>query len=264
MAETIQKNVKDAQLKRLLAGVIANLGLQTDEKIKVAAPGVATKARPGLVKGGGIGIIVAPDGTLSVSDDYAKKTDVSEIAQQKVDALKFKTINGESLQGEGNIEIDLSLYKVVTSLPQEDIDQNKIYLVASTDTVPDGELNTYIEYMYVNGKWEKVGEYRTAVDLTSYAKKADLDNYYAKGEASLREIYDNIMSLLSNRDLDFQTFNDAIVPWMNENAGSTFVDQVNSNENSYANQTFAKKVDFTFMTDEDVDAMLSELFPATA
>lgn len=301
MAETIQKNVKDAQLKRLLAGVIANLGLQTDEKIKDATPGVATAAKPGLVKGGGTGISIAADGTISatgtaavdpsalplasptqkgaviigdgidmtdgkisVSGDYAKKADASTIAQQKVDALKFKTINGESLKGEGNIVIDLSLYKLVQSLPATGIDENKIYLVANTETVPEGELNTYVEYIHVDGKWEKVGEYRSAVDLTPYAKKTDLDNYYAKGDESVREIYDSLTSILSTRDLDFQAFNDAIVSWMNDNAGSTFVDEANSNENSYANQTFAKIADFTFMTDEDVDTMLSELFPATA
>ncbi len=297
MAEKLEKLVKDAQLRKLLAGVINGIGTQTDTKINDAKPGVATPAKPGLVKGGGTGISIAADGTISatgtaavdpsalplasatqkgaviigdgidmtdgkisVSGDYAKKTDASTIAQQKVDALKLKTINGESLKGEGNIVIDLSLYKLVQSLPATDIDENKIYLVANTETVPEGELNTYVEYIHVDGKWEKVGEYKSAVDLSPYAKKSDLDNYYAKGEDSVREIYDEIARMLPSGDLNFQTFSDAMKSLLNENAGSNFVDEANAAAGSYVNGTFVKTADLTYMTDADVDTMISELF----
>ena len=297
MAEKSEKLVKDAQLKKLLAGVINGIGTQTDTKINDAKPGVATAAKPGLVKGGGTGISIAADGTISatgtaavdpsalplasatqkgaviigdgivmtdgkisVSGDYAKKADASTIAQQKVDALKLKTINGESLKGEGNIVIDLSLYKLVQSLPATDIDDNKIYLVANTDTVPEGELNTYVEYIHVDGKWEKVGEYKSAIDLSPYAKKSDLDNYYAKGEDSIREIYDEIARMLTSGDLNFQTFSDAMKSLLNETAGSNFVDEANAAAGSYVNGTFVKITDLTYMTDADVDTMISELF----
>lgn len=115
----------------------------------------ATKTTKGAVKIGD-GINVA-DGVISVP------------------AKSFKTINGESVEGTGNITIDLSLYKVVASLPTENIEDNKIYLVQSTETVPEGELNVYVEWIHVSGKWEKVGEYKTAVDLTPYAKTADVN-----------------------------------------------------------------------------------------
>lgn len=74
--------------------------------------------------------------------------------------------------------LDLSLYKVVESLPTEGIDANKIYLVAGTST---GTQNIYKEYIYTGdtgsaydaGKWEELGEYKAAVDLTPYAKKSE-------------------------------------------------------------------------------------------
>ncbi len=75
--------------------------------------------------------------------------------------------------------LDLSLYKVVESLPTEGIDANKIYLVAGTST---GTQNIYKEYIYTGdtgsaydaGKWEELGEYKAAVDLTPYIKFTDL------------------------------------------------------------------------------------------
>ena len=48
----------------------------------------------------------------------------------------FKTINGQSLLGEGNIQFDIDLIKIVTALPSTG-EANKIYLVrnpTSTDT----------------------------------------------------------------------------------------------------------------------------------
>ena len=78
--------------------------------------------------------------------DSLIKTHIDEVHSH------LKTINNQSLVGEGNITIDLTLYKVVTTLPTEDIDTNKIYLVLSTESE---EANVYTEYVYVNNAWEK-------------------------------------------------------------------------------------------------------------
>ena len=82
----------------------------------------------------------------------------------------LKTLNGESLLGKGDITLDLTLYKLVSSLPTTDIDTTKIYLVPSTET---GDQNIYIEYVYVNNAWEKLGEYKSEVDLTEYVRWKD-------------------------------------------------------------------------------------------
>lgn len=100
---------------------------------------------------------------------------VSELAQAKVDALKLKTINGQAIEGEGDITIDLSLYKVVTTLPTADIDENKIYLVADAS---GKDKNVYEEYIYVAGKWELLGKYKAAVDLTPLTERlVDLEAF---------------------------------------------------------------------------------------
>lgn len=58
--------------------------------------------------------------------------------------------------------------EVVSTLPEENIDLNTIYMVAKSSSVLQ---NAYDEYMYINGKWEKIGD--TAVDLTGYIKDTD-------------------------------------------------------------------------------------------
>ena len=80
--------------------------------------------------------------------------------------IQVKTINNQSIFGEGNIAIDLSLFKVVGELPIENIDSTKIYVVPSATS---GESNIYSEYVFLNGSWEKIGEYNSTISLEGYA-----------------------------------------------------------------------------------------------
>ena len=87
----------------------------------------------------------------------------------------IKIGSGLNIDSNGTVSVNNKLYILVNSLESVTTpDTNKIYLVQSTETVPDGELNVYVEWIYVNNKWEKLGEFKTAVDLTPYAKTADV------------------------------------------------------------------------------------------
>lgn len=80
----------------------------------------------------------------------------------------MKTINGESVVGYGDIHIDLSLYKVVDTLPTTGIDATKIYIIPAKTT---GDKNIKAEYVYTGNpastydasKWEKLGEAQTNI-----------------------------------------------------------------------------------------------------
>lgn len=112
-------------------------------------------------------------GKVKAQDTALKTALEAEIAKKQdtlVSGTSIKTVNGTSLLGSGDITIDLTLYKVVTSLPTSGIDENKIYLVLSGTS---GTQNKYTEYVYVNSAWEKLGEYAASVDLTPYAKKTE-------------------------------------------------------------------------------------------
>ena len=101
--------------------------------------------------------------TTGVSTLWGK---VKNHVKTSIDSQQFKTINGTSVKGSGDIQIDLTLYKVVSVLPTSSIDTTKIYLVK--DSAIDN--NSYSEYMYVDGSWEKLGDFRSSVDLQPYAK----------------------------------------------------------------------------------------------
>lgn len=110
--------------------------------------------------------------TEADSDLQSQITNLTTVVNSKADAGSFKTINGESIEGTGDISIDLTLYKIVSSLPTTDIDNTKIYLVVNTESEPNNE---YIEYIYVNNKWEELGKYKAEVDLSPYYTKTEID-----------------------------------------------------------------------------------------
>jgi hypothetical protein len=60
------------------------------------------------------------------------------------------------------------LFIVVSELPTEDIKEDKIYCIK--DTSSTAQDNGYIEYSYINNKWEKVGEFQAEPDLSNYAR----------------------------------------------------------------------------------------------
>lgn len=95
--------------------------------------------------------------------------------------LALKTVNGQSIYGSGNVTIDLTLYKIVSELPTQDIDVTKIYLVLGTA----GSQNTYTEYIYTGTAWEKLGEYKADIDLTPYVKFIDIASSIKAGVVQL-------------------------------------------------------------------------------
>lgn len=104
----------------------------------------------------------------------------------------FKTVNGQSILktngGASDIAIDLSLYIIPANntLPTTDIDTKKIYLLRNA--MPGG-TNRYTEYMYVNGAWETLGEYRAEIPINDYLKKTDAETKYVKQSADSPDTY---------------------------------------------------------------------------
>ena len=125
-------------------------------------------------------------------DDVSAK--VEDISTKIIKKGSLGTINGKSIENGNNITIDLTLFKVVDQLPVSDIDVNKIYLLPN----PAGaDGNTYIEYMYINGKWEGVGEYKAELSLDNYYTKGQVDEkFLTKAEAG------NLADYVKNGELD--------------------------------------------------------------
>ena len=103
-----------------------------------------------------------------------EKNFISSSEKGKANGLASLDENGKiPLSQLGNL--DMSLFKVVESLPTSDILSNRIYLIRASST---SSKNVYAEYLYTGDtsktydetKWEKLGEYKSDVNLTLYAK----------------------------------------------------------------------------------------------
>lgn len=108
---------------------------------------------------------------------------VSTINQTKQDKLTA----GSGIKIENNTissTLDVQLYKIVDSLPTQDVEPGKIYLVLSETST---ESNKYTEYAYVNNEWEIIGSYTANVDLSGYLTKTDAaSTYQPKGNYALK------------------------------------------------------------------------------
>lgn len=170
---------------------------------------------------------------------------LTNLENNKQDALvsgtNIKTINNQSILGEGNLTIDLTLYRVVQSLPASGIDPNKIYLMLN----PDGSTNNaYDEYMYVDDGWEKIGQMGNNIDLTGYLTIADASQNFAT-KASLADYV--------------QTANlDSAVSGLNYVKSSTLNDYLLS---STASQTYLTIADAstTYVKDASLDSKVTAL-----
>ena len=130
---------------------------------------------------------------------FLRKTDITAInkklndveAGAQVNKIEVIEINGKAVTASDktiNLEVlvasDLAEYytssevdqkistipkfaiSVVNSLPASEISTTTVYLVSSSSE----NQNLYTEYIYVDGKWEKLGEQK--VDLSDYVTKA--------------------------------------------------------------------------------------------
>lgn len=125
------------------------------------------------------------DKVQSINKDFVGLNNVTNDAQVK--RSEMGAANGvPTLDSNGKIPVDqlgnldTVVAMVVTELPTTDIKTNKIYLVK--DSTTEGDL--YQEYLYVDGKWEKVGTHKYEVDLTDYVRKEDAVTEVAAGHSN--------------------------------------------------------------------------------
>lgn len=109
---------------------------------------------------------------------------INEKLEHTVNKNQIGQPNGVAgLDSTGNVPIDqlanisTDLFIVVSELPTEDIKEGKIYCIK--DTSSTAQDNGYIEYAYINNKWEKVGEFQAEPDLSQYAR-IDKSNTFTK------------------------------------------------------------------------------------
>ena len=100
-------------------------------------------------------------------------------------SINFKTINGHSILGEGDILIDTSLYRIVNELPTDNIEE-KIYVLVSYGSEID---NDHTEWVYIDNQWEKLGDSTfvrfedLGIDVTDELSRNELKRFVTNGRS---------------------------------------------------------------------------------
>lgn len=173
--------------KNKLAGVATGAQVNVVESVKVNGSALA-------VSGKGVNIDLSDYATkdnattssagLMSATDKGKLDGVASGAQvNKIESVK---VNGTALTISSKaVNIDLSSYatksdvsaipkfapEVVTSLPTSNISTSTLYLIANNGS----GNNAYDEYIYANGKWEKLGT--LDVDLSGYVTDGEFTGH---------------------------------------------------------------------------------------
>ena len=106
------------------------------------------------------------------------KSDISKVVESMLTKDTVGKSNGvASLDANGSVpieqlgNIDTTLFLIVRELPTTDIKTNKIYLVPNQHGQGN---NVYVEYLYVENVWEKLGEFKPEVDLSGYVTSDEI------------------------------------------------------------------------------------------
>ena len=116
-----------------------------------------------------VNIAACSDDDITIDEDYDILKDLIYQVETLEAEIEAKLANGE-FKGEKGDKGDPGVIKFipVNTLPEDDIDENAIYMVPTDNA---NEQNIYEEFIYVNGAWESLGT--AQVDLTDYVKNTD-------------------------------------------------------------------------------------------
>ena len=111
----------------------------------------------------------------SALSNYVQQEYVDSIADTKQDKLT----PGRGIEITDNVistNLDTDVFVIVSRLPEQNISENKIYLVETYDD-NTGEYS-YAEYRYADGDWRLVGNREATIDLSDYYTKSQADGRY--------------------------------------------------------------------------------------
>ncbi len=135
-----------------------------------------------------VNVAACCDEDISIDEDYDILKDLIVQVETLEEEIETKLANGD-FKGEKGDKGDAGLIKFipVNTLPEEDIDENAIYMVPADNT---NNQNIYEEFIYVNGVWESLGTTPIEIDLSDYVKNTQYaDNQGNAGILRLKANY---------------------------------------------------------------------------
>jgi hypothetical protein len=124
------------------------------------------------------------------------KNKINDIILNGESLIKNKVVDLTSTIEDIKSSIDNDVFVIVDTLPTENI-KSKIYCVL--DSTGGGTDNKYIEWVYTNGAWEKVGEFVAEPDLSDYATKTLVNTTKTELTNSINTVNTNLTSNLDTK-----------------------------------------------------------------
>lgn len=132
--------------------------------------------------------IVYQIGPLSQAEVAQIKSDISAISgtvgtHTTEIANRYTKTETDTAISNAIAAIDKEIFIFADALPTEDIKTNKIYVVPTEGETE--EKNQYTEWLYKDGTWEKVGEFKADQDLSNIYTKTETDAAIASAISGL-------------------------------------------------------------------------------
>ena len=110
--------------------------------------------------------------TLALAKKYTDAVAAAGSAQAMQKAIETAVRESKLYTDEAIGNLAQFNVTIVDALPIENIDTHTIYFIAMS---PSEEDNGYFEYMFIDGKWELIGN--TRIDLSNYYTKQEIEQY---------------------------------------------------------------------------------------
>lgn len=161
------------------------------------------------------------------SNEFLSLSSLISQTNKLINDVTSKLDNGEFIgpKGEQGLKGDAGSIKFlpVVELPTENIDETAMYLVPIADS--EGE-NEFIEYVYINSKWEKIGVVKVEVDPSEYVKFTDfatenkagvVKNYYNKWSSGIEFLTDGSIKTACASEVDIKAKVNDTMPIVSKN-----------------------------------------------
>lgn len=124
---------------------------------------------------------IAEGAQVNVIEQIMLNGQAVAVSQKSVDLGNLQKAltagTGIAIAEDGTISttLDVAAFKVVESLPSAPAAGNESKIHVVLDAASQEEGNSYAEYLWDGSKWELIGKFKADMDLSAYAKTADVN-----------------------------------------------------------------------------------------
>ena len=189
---------------------------------------------------------------FTVDKEAASK--IAKLVEDSFGVYQEKLTAGRGITIKNNIISTTQLFQIVNTLPPTG-EYNTIYLVYSDEYSPTNQL---IEYIYVDNRWEKLGDLKVDIDLYPYLTKDEAAATYQKKEKGKVLSTNDYTNADKNKLASLKNYDDSAIKETLKNKVDK-VDGKSLSTNDYTNKDKQKLNSLENYDDTEIRNKLSEV-----